>query len=564
MTEIEFSPHDSSVILAGGDVLSMVRSVDGGATWRHVEGLLSAEISRVTWHPADPDEVWVGTLSGPHVSRDGGSTWEPSRAGLPELSSSEFTAPVEVVVFDPSDESRLLAFGGNRRESVLTGDVGLPGNPAWGTVWESRNGGANWSAIGSLPGIVTDAVHLDVDTMLASVDEAGLFRSVDGGATWSAVGSGLDNPNIRDIEVLPDGTVWVAVEGAVMGEQVVAGAIASSVDGGTTFTEVDTGVEPSVGASIFESTGYRSIVAAPGDPSVLYTSNVAWQQETVLRSGDGGATWATLVDGATAGLGPRFYGSPPIANDISVAVDSPDHVALAASEYVLVSDDGQTWVDATSVEVGDGESRGTGFSGLVTNSVFIGAEDPGLMILMAFDGGNLLVSRDGGAGWTNPLFDEQPFGGGQETAEGPGGQLVTLLGQAGVFAGIAVSGDGGVGWEFLAGAERRTARRPDATAPRRRDPRRLGVPGLVGELAVPQCRRWSNLDVQRDRRGVRVAGAGRRRDDLRCCRFRALRERRRGHHLLPGRRRPGRPVEAHHRSVRPRSGVRDQLALVAR
>ncbi|MEL7485856.1 MAG: hypothetical protein AAGJ87_01430, partial [Pseudomonadota bacterium] len=114
---IGISPHDPDLVLIGGDLLGVGRSADGGETWQSASGFLSWEISDFTFHPTDPDIIWVGTLSGPHLSEDGGVTWNPMREGLPAPEFGMFTAPVERILFDPGveDGSSLLAFGGDHR-----------------------------------------------------------------------------------------------------------------------------------------------------------------------------------------------------------------------------------------------------------------------------------------------------------------------------------------------------------------------------------------------------------------------------------------------------------------
>ena len=74
-------------LLAGVEPAGLFRSEDGGATWRHIEGLTNHP-TRPTWepgaggliphtiipHPTDPDRTWVGISAvGVFETRDGGA-----------------------------------------------------------------------------------------------------------------------------------------------------------------------------------------------------------------------------------------------------------------------------------------------------------------------------------------------------------------------------------------------------------------------------------------------------------------------------------------------------------
>lgn len=65
-------------------------------------------------------------MSGPHLSRDGGRTWQPKRNRMPPISDWHYSAPVERVLFDPNAPNRLIAIGGSQRRFYS------PGEPMWG------------------------------------------------------------------------------------------------------------------------------------------------------------------------------------------------------------------------------------------------------------------------------------------------------------------------------------------------------------------------------------------------------------------------------------------------
>ena len=86
ITSFIVSPHDSKRCLMGGDMLGIGWSDDRGDSWHPAFGLPSWEICHFSWHPTDPNVVWVGTFSGPCRSPDGGKTGTVKRNGFPPVS----------------------------------------------------------------------------------------------------------------------------------------------------------------------------------------------------------------------------------------------------------------------------------------------------------------------------------------------------------------------------------------------------------------------------------------------------------------------------------------------
>jgi hypothetical protein len=429
-------------------------STDGGSTWERSTGLLSHEVARFTFHPTRPGEVWAGTMSGPHVSFDGGATWEPRRDGMPETAEFFYSAPSETILFDPAVADRLLSFGGSHREWP---SPSAPGSaPAWGAVWESVDDGATWQRLSTVADgtNVVAAVWLDDGTVLAASLDRGVWRSDDGGASWSQSVDGLVHWNVRDLAAVPGtSTVYATLgEGPLSGENHLAGGVWRSDDGGITWAAANDGIELREAPDPLLTSRFDAIAMSPVAPDTLWTADLAFGLEEIYRSDDGGATWQIELEG-TAPV-PRAYRSTITAEVLVPAPDQPQLRFLAQAEYVLRQSDSGRWSDVSSRPSGDGWA-GTGYSGLVSTDIYVSRERPGTILLAGLDGAHLIRSTDGGASWDRPLVEWDNWGGSQSIAVGGSGDshLYVALGQFEFFNGIASSVDGGTSWRFAAGPE---------------------------------------------------------------------------------------------------------------
>jgi photosystem II stability/assembly factor-like uncharacterized protein len=141
-----------------------------------------------------------------------------------------------------------------------------------------RNGGA-WTNIGPSPAAV-EAIAVDPQgsgTIFLSAIVGGVRKSVDGGVTWSTVNTGLTNLVVIALAMDASGpqTVYAAT---------VGGGLFKTGDGGATWQNI-----PAISALV------ESVAADPNRSGVVYAgvfNNLA--NGSIRKSIDGGVTWATI------------------------------------------------------------------------------------------------------------------------------------------------------------------------------------------------------------------------------------------------------------------------------
>lgn len=87
------------LLIASAD--GVVRSTDGGATWRKTTGWQVADVRAIAFDPLQPRQVYAATQWGPIRSVDGGATWRLAQAGLAKLYT-------QTVVADRTQSGRVL------------------------------------------------------------------------------------------------------------------------------------------------------------------------------------------------------------------------------------------------------------------------------------------------------------------------------------------------------------------------------------------------------------------------------------------------------------------------
>jgi photosystem II stability/assembly factor-like uncharacterized protein len=203
--------------------------------------------------------------------------------GLVLLSGACCTTQAAWNAHGPDGGSVLAVDSGGSQLRIATSDG----------IYESSDGGANWSRLGDLPrgSWTSSVVSSPANPAIVMASASGqLYRSTDGGAHW--IGTGLPIANIAFHPLVP---------GQAIASHLQKLSAYRTDDAGATWTPVTQSGNAITAASV---------AADPTQAGAFYAST---QSRTVLRSSNGGWTWTTIQTDPT---GTPFALSPdPYVSD---------------------------------------------------------------------------------------------------------------------------------------------------------------------------------------------------------------------------------------------------------
>jgi hypothetical protein len=269
---VAFDPAVPGLVLAGGDVSGILRSTDYGKTWasadRGLRSLAQMKVASLLFSPSGEAYAAVGDEGeggGLLVSTDAGLSWS-LRSQTPQFSGDN-NVGLLLPVPHPRSTGTLLAL--DPKGSLLYAATFHDG------VMRSADDGQTWTTLG-LAGSYLRGLAIDPDhpnQVYAAAFQEGIFETSD--ASGSAKFELLANsPTTPEELTVVGGTLFAAAGSAGI----------YSYSGGTWRT-----LAPA-GATWEALTGY----AACGQ-TVLYAGADGAGSQGLMRSLDGGATWATLV-----------------------------------------------------------------------------------------------------------------------------------------------------------------------------------------------------------------------------------------------------------------------------
>jgi photosystem II stability/assembly factor-like uncharacterized protein len=200
---VEVCPTDPLLIFAGtgentlrGNVSEghgMWKSTNGGKTWSFIGLKNTRHITKIVFHPKDPNTVWcaaTGHLFGPNEDRgvfkttDGGLSWKKI------LFINKDVGVIDMVL-DPTNPDILFATSWRVKRTPYSMESGGEGSG----IWKTTNGGETWMNISHNKGLPKDTLGnigiaiapSNTDKIYAIIESksGGLYMSSDAGQTWT-------------------------------------------------------------------------------------------------------------------------------------------------------------------------------------------------------------------------------------------------------------------------------------------------------------------------------------------------------------------------------------------
>ena len=181
-------PHPTTpgALFAGIEVGGIVRSDDGGATWRVTGEGCHPDIHGLAVCPAAPEVVYASTPRGVYVSEDGGEHFTPRIEGLEPL----YCRPIVAHPADP-DQAVVVATNG------ASGFFGIPAERTGGAVFRTADRGRSWQRVSAgLPSpLAPTPTMVTGEGQPASIYlplySGQVYASQDGGASWRLLADDL-------------------------------------------------------------------------------------------------------------------------------------------------------------------------------------------------------------------------------------------------------------------------------------------------------------------------------------------------------------------------------------
>lgn len=247
VTSLVMSPVNPAILLlASAD--GVVRSTDGGHTWRKTTGWQVADVRTIVFDHANPAQAYAATAWGPLRSIDGGASWQLAQQGLARLYC-------QTIIADPAQGGRVL----------LGTEDG---------VYVSHDGAVTWQRTAFPAASVLRLAQSAAEPklILAGTQGRGAWLSRDGGRTWTAADPGSVTANLYAAAISPHTATQLAVGGWEIGVRV-------SADGGRTWTDRTAGLPA------------KNVFVLAFDPDVKGRLWASTFEEGTYYSDDLGLTW---------------------------------------------------------------------------------------------------------------------------------------------------------------------------------------------------------------------------------------------------------------------------------
>lgn len=308
---------------------------------------------------------------------------------VPGLSWAQALEPVWIKL--PTEPYR------GKQDDVVFVDAltGWYGNGA-GKLFRTTDGGQSWTQILDRPGTFVRALgfvdadlgflgNIGPDYFPGVTDATPLYRTRDGGASWEAVT--IDGPAVTGICAI-DVHKASFINAGVLGHRVTIRAggrvggpalLATSRDGGETWTSEDLSALTAMILDVHFVDERIGFICGASD------TNVEQSRAVILRTGDGGRTWARVYEGSRPfELTWKMAFPTERTGYVTVQSYNPD-TTVSQRVFAKTTDGGLTWSELPLIDNAAVREFGIGF--VDESRGWIGAVPNGF------------ETRDGGATW---------------------------------------------------------------------------------------------------------------------------------------------------------------------
>jgi uncharacterized protein (TIGR03437 family) len=318
----------ASTIVAAADY--SIKSTDGGTTWQPIvananNALLpgNARLFNLAVSPANSG-LWYAVggaqASGLYRTADSGKTW----SAKPLVGISPFSGDGGLAIDAATETVYLISTSGTQQYVVRTTDAGA----TWTTHKLPFTTYYDQGHFPSGPPVQSIKADPGVSGVLYATVDATIFKTADYGETWTILVSGLDTPGIQlnlgapvigGVEIDPRNSQVLYARTRVLGVPCMNSTpgnqcgLYRSSDGGQTWS-----------ALALPSKYSYSLAIDPGSGSLYVGTEPGGLGPSILKSVDGGATWAPIKNGFLGGAG----STGPV-----VLVDPANPSTVYAAEY---------------------------------------------------------------------------------------------------------------------------------------------------------------------------------------------------------------------------------------
>ncbi|MBS3910181.1 MAG: Ig-like domain-containing protein [Actinobacteria bacterium] len=300
-------------VFSGTNNAGIYKSTNGGTSWTQV-GLAGTSVSAlaISNNYATDRTVFAGTNGGVYKSTDAGTSWTAMNTRF----SHNYISAIQT---SPN--------------YTIDGTV-FAGTSDGGGVYKSMDGGASWARVNNDLGNinisslgVSPNYAVDGTVFAGASDGGGVYKTINGGASWTQ--SGLLGVNIFSLATSPnyadDSTTVVGTYG---------GGAHISTNGGTNWTQINTGLAPTSIPSVRFSPAYGSdyTIFAGTWGGGVFSATTSDSLPPVINSAD-------PANGATA-----------IARDKTIAITFNENVqSSTAYDLITLKDAAGSQVTMTKV-----------------------------------------------------------------------------------------------------------------------------------------------------------------------------------------------------------------------